>query len=208
MNRPRHHPSLSRAPGPQGITLLEVLVAVLIGSSAISLLVPVLVRQFSLSSDSSNLTAVEAVVSRDLDWISDFARGWRMQSGPYNLPTAITGLSTSPTGNDLVYYPDPLLCSAGTLASDPSGGILARMSAVNNSGLSSAAARPYPIPATASQSTDLTTVNGITVQRIITPQANRLQVRYQLSGDAAAPLRFSRQASVLIEAAAWCETLP
>lgn len=206
MNRLRHHSAQSRAPGQQGITLLEVLVAVLIGSSAISLLVPPLVRQYSLSGDSSNLTAVEAVVSRDLDWISDFARGWRMQSGPYNLPTAITGLSSAPTGNDLVYYPDPSLCSAGTLASDSSAGILARMSAAT--GLTGAAVRPYPIPATASQSQDLVTVNGITVQRIITPQTNRLQVLYQLSGNAADSLRFSRQASVLIEAAAWCETSP
>jgi len=46
------------------------------------------------------------------------------------------------------------------------------------------------------------------VRRAITPQNGRLQVLCSLAGDAASSLRFSREASVLVEAAAWCERLP
>jgi hypothetical protein len=46
------------------------------------------------------------------------------------------------------------------------------------------------------------------VSRTITTQPNRIQLLYTLTGSKADSLRFSRQASVLIEAAAWCDTLP
>ena len=199
MTRHRRLPLRLRSGRRNGMTLVEVLVAVLIATSAIALLVPTLVRQYGLSSDTTSLTAVEAVVSRDLDWISDYARWWKMRAGPYSLPISITALSNPPTGNEVVYEPPASSCAAGTLT----GEILTAMA-----NAPSEAARPYTVPATAPQTTDLATVNGITVQRTITPQTNRLQLRYQLQGAPAASLRFSRQASVLIEAAAWCETLP
>jgi hypothetical protein len=46
------------------------------------------------------------------------------------------------------------------------------------------------------------------LDRTITTQPNRIQLLYTLSGSKAGSLSFSRQASVLIEAAAWCDTLP
>jgi len=179
------------------MTLLEVLVAVLIASSGIALLVPAFVRQLQVSSEPDRLTAVEAVVSRDLDWISDYARWWKMRSGPYNLSPSITTLSGWSTESEATYEPPADHCEANTLSSD----FVDAMGSVPAS-----AVRPYAI--SGSGTTDIASVNGITVQRIISIAPNRLHVSYLLQGDPASSLRFNRQASVLIEAAAWCEKLP
>lgn len=97
----------SPAPASAGITLLEVLVAVVIASSAIAFLVPALTRQLGVSAEADRLTGVEAVVSRDLDWISDYARYWKLRSGPYNLTTAITQASSWTMAPQVDYEPPP-----------------------------------------------------------------------------------------------------
>ena len=183
-----------------GMTLLEVLVAVAIASSAIALLVPALIRQASISTEATSLTSVEAVVSRDLDWISDYARYWKLRSGPYNLSAAITqtqgsGYTLSP---QVEYEPPANLCANGTLAES----FLSDASSVTTT-----PARPYPIAGSGSVET-ITVATDLQLARSITTQRNRIQVLYALTGSKADSLRFSRQASVLIEAAAWCDTLP
>jgi len=182
------------------MTLLEVLVAVLIATSGIALLVPAFVRQLQVSNEPDRLTKVEAVVSSDLDWIRDYARWWKMQQGPYNLSSAITNTSKPfISSSEVSYAPPQTACTDGTLGA---------------SFLSDAATvvttppRPFSVPA-GGGSTDLSTGdNQLNVQRSISPMGSTIQLRYSLSGDRSGSLRFFRQASVLIEASAWCETLP
>ena len=184
-----------------GMTLLEVLVAVAIASSAIAFLVPALIRQASISTEATSLTKVEAVVSRDLDWIRDYARYWKLRSGPYNLSAAITKASSYSLSPQLEYEPPANLCANGTLAES----FLSDASSVTTT-----PARPYAISvAGGAQSLPLDPVDtNLEVSRTITTQPNRIQLLYTLTGSKADSLRFSRQASVLIEAAAWCDTLP
>ena len=199
----RHKPGLQRQPsrrwGTQGFTILEALVAVLIASSAIALIVPTFIRQLGLSSEANSLTAVESVVSQDLDWISDYARWWKLRSGPYNLSTTVTGASSWTTSPETAYEPPADRCASGTLGN----GFLSDMAAVTTS-----PARPYPIDPASTAAATLATINGVEIRRAIQATANTVQVKYTLAGDKADSLRFWRQASVLIEASAWCERQP
>jgi type II secretory pathway pseudopilin PulG len=188
-----------RATASAGITMLEVLVAVVISSSAITFLVPALLRQVGVSAEADRLTKVEAVVSRDLDYISDYARYWMLLSGPYNLSNTITNTSTSYVMAPQVEYAPPAnRCANGTLAA----GFLADLASVTTT-----PARPYAIPA-AGVAQSLPVDTDLEVSRTITSQGSRIHVSYGLTGSKADGLRFFRQASVLIEAAAWCDTLP
>lgn len=194
----RCHPRRPRPSGSAGMTILEVLVAVLIASSAIALIVPTFIRQLGISSEASSLSSVESVVSRDLGWISDYARWWKLRSGPYNLSTAITRTSSWSTTPEAVYEPPADRCADGTLAS----AFLDDLASVTTN-----PPRPYPIP-TSSAPTTLASLDGLEIQRTITTHGSTLQLVYSVSGSKAASLRFWRQASLLIEAAAWCERLP
>ena len=191
-----------RATASAGITMLEVLVAVVISSSAITFLVPALLRQVGVSAEADRLTKVEAVVSRDLDYITDYARYWMLLSGPYNLSNTITNTSTSYVmAPQVEYAPPPNRCANGTLAA----GFLDDLASVTTT-----PARPYAIPAAGgAQSLPLVPEDpDLEVSRTISSQGSRIHVSYSLTGSKAEGLRFFRQASVLIEAAAWCDTLP
>jgi len=186
-----------RATASAGITMLEVLVAVVISSSAITFLVPALLRQVGVSAEADRLTKVEAVVSRDLDYITDYARYWMLLSGPYNLSNTITNTSTSYVMAPQVEYAPPAnRCANGTLAA----GFLADLASVTTT-----PARPYPV---AGGAQSLPVATDLELTRTITNQGSRIHVSYSLKGSKADGLRFFRQASVLIEAAAWCDTLP
>jgi type II secretory pathway pseudopilin PulG len=188
-----------RATASAGITMLEVLVAVVISSSAITFLVPALLRQVGVSAEADRLTKVEAVVSRDLDYISDYARYWKLSSGPYNLSNTITNTSTSYVMAPQVEYAPPAdRCANGTLAA----GFLDDLASVTTT-----PARPYAIPV-AGGAQSLPVDTDLEVSRTISSQGSRIHVSYSLTGSKAEGLRFFRQASVLIEAAAWCDTLP
>lgn len=187
-----------RATASAGITMLEVLVAVVISSSAITFLVPALLRQVGVSAEADRLTKVEAVVSRDLDYITDYARYWMLRSGPYNLSTTITKASNWTMAPQVEYEPPANRCANGTLAA----GFLDDLASVTTT-----PARPYAIPA-AGGAQSLPVDTDLEVSRTITNQGSRIHVSYSLTGSKAEGLRFFRQASVLIEAAAWCDTLP
>jgi type II secretory pathway pseudopilin PulG len=186
-----------RATASAGITMLEVLVAVVIASSAITFLVPALLRQVGVSAEADRLTKVEAVVSRDLDYITDYARYWMLLSGPYNLSTTITN-TPYVMAPQVEYAPPANRCANGTLAA----GFLDDLASVTTT-----PARPYAIPA-AGVAQSLPVATDLEVSRTITNQGSRIHVSYSLTGSKADGLRFFRQASVLIEAAAWCDTLP
>ena len=188
-----------RATASAGITMLEVLAAVVISSSAITFLVPALLRQVGVSAEADRLTKVEAVVSRDLDYITDYARYWMLLSGPYNLSNTITNTSTSYVMAPQVEYAPPAnRCANGTLAA----GFLDDLASVTTT-----PARPYAIPV-AGGAQSLPVDTDLEVSRTISSQGSRIHVSYSLTGSKAEGLRFFRQASVLIEAAAWCDTLP
>jgi hypothetical protein len=170
-----------------------------ISSSAITFLVPALLRQVGVSAEADRLTKVEAVVSRDLDYISDYARYWKLSSGPYNLSNTITNTSTSYVMAPQVEYAPPAdRCANGTLAA----GFLDDLASVTTT-----PARPYAIPV-AGGAQSLPVDTDLEVSRTISSQGSRIHVSYSLTGSKAEGLRFFRQASVLIEAAAWCDTLP
>lgn len=194
----RRRPDLSQ----EGFTILEALVAVLIASTAIALIVPSVIRQVSLSREVNSLTSIESVVSRDLDWISDYSRWWRMRSGPYNITASVAQLPTGvsyTTAPEASYLPPADSCASGTLAND----FQAALAVATTS-----PARPYAIDATSVAAQDLETVGDVTVKRSLEPNARTLRVSYSLEGGNTASLRFYRRASVLIEAAAWCERSP
>ena len=186
-----------RATASAGITMLEVLVAVVISSSAITFLVPALLRQVGVSAEADRLTKVEAVVSRDLDYITDYARYWMLLRGPYNLSNTITKTSYD-MAPQVEYAPPADRCANGTLAA----GFLADLASVTTT-----PARPYAIPA-AGVAQSLPVATDLEVSRTISSQGSRIHVSYGLTGSKAEGLRFFRKASVLIEAAAWCDTLP
>jgi len=179
-----------------GMSILEVLVAVVIASSAIGFIVPALLRQVSISDEASSLTSVEAVVSRDLDWITDYARYWMLRFGPYNLTATVTKTARYNIAPQVEYEPPAVRCADSTLAD----GFLSDASSVTTN-----PSRPYAV---SSGNQTLPVATGLELTRAITTLGNRIQVRYTLAGSKADSLSFSRQASVPIEAAAWCDTLP
>lgn len=183
----------------EGMTILEALIGVLIGAMALSILTPVLTQQLDVARDDATIPAVEAVVSRDLAWISNYARWWMASSGPFKVTTQITLSSSFTFSSELAYTPPAARCQAGTLAA----GFLA--DAATNTAITPAA--PYTIPANGA-STNLATVNGITVQRQISTSGSIVGLTYTLSGGEAASLGFNRQVALLVDASAWCETLP
>ena len=198
--RKRRVPPLRRAgPAAEGMTILEAVVGVLIAATALAILTPALTQQLVVAQDDATIPAVDAVVSRDLAWISNYARWWMARSGPFNVSTMVTLSSAFTFASELTYTPPANRCLGGTLAA----GFLS--DAATNSTITPA--RPYPIP-TDGSTTNLATVNGVTVQRAISTSGNTVALTYSVSGGRAASLGFNRQVALLVYASAWCERLP
>jgi len=191
---PRH-----AGPGCEGLTILEALVGVLIGGMALSILTPALTQQLKASNDDSLILAVDVVVSRDLAWISNYARWWKASSGPFNVTTQSTLLSSFTFSSELAYIPPAAQCLAGTLAA----GFVS--DAATNANITPAS--QYTIPADGS-TTSLATVNGVTVQRAISTNGSTVNLTYTVTGGQASSLGFNRQVALLVDASAWCERLP
>lgn len=198
-----------------GFSIVEVLVAVLIASSALLLLVPALSNQLAVSREASRMTAVEAAVSRDLYWLNNYARFWKMSKGIYSLDTRITKTSSYNNSGLAEYDPPSDRCRAGTLAS----GFL--LDAQDLFALPPQIKLNYPglLPPFSPVTTAVTipaatirvngaTVNLVTLSRRLFPVGNRVVASYALAGPDATGLRFTRVASVFLEASAWCDTLP
>jgi len=194
------------APAPQrgGFTIIEVLVAVAIAGGVISVLVPALLQQVSLGEQTNRLTAVEAAVSRDLSWLSNYAKLWKMKAGSY--PSIITNAQTGYSdvtqttyirGGAAIYEPSSADCQN-----------LASNLLVAASGISAAGNQP---PNSIS-ATEIEVVgqgfNALKLSRKITPVGNKFRLSYTLLKDNSNGLAFRREASVLVEAGAWCDVLP
>ena len=211
------HPKAA-TPQSGGFTLIEVMVAVSIAAGVISLLVPTLLRQVAIGEEANRLTAVEAVVSKDLDWFANYAKIWKLKSGSYPavaaagttvLTNAITKTATEyTTGAAALYEPNPDDCSTGLAApflADAELLPLRKPPQLN----------PYlplyeihassTIPILASSGG----VSNLYVDRQLVAVGNTIHIYYHTTTDSnSIGLNFTREASVLVEAAAWCDRLP
>ena len=204
-----------------GITILEVLLAVSIAGGLISLLVPALTRQVALGEQSNRLTAVEAVVSSDLNWFSNYARVWKLKSGSYSVTNAVTK-TTSPftLAGAATYEPPEAECKE---AADSASGLAKKLlddgADLHKTSTASALKTYYPPNPLTSPTTIMVTSGGVTglnVIRTVTPVGNMIRVFYKLDfADAAAKadlrnngLNFSREAAFFVEASAWCDRIP
>jgi hypothetical protein len=198
-----------------GFTILEVMVGVIIATASITVLIPSLSRQLIVADEASQLTAVEAAVTRDLDWLSNYVRIWKLKNGVYSLNSAITKVSSSVEGLGPLaeYEPDVLLCQSS--AASPNG--LARQMIEDAMTLNSLQSEelsvfrpPYPIssPGVVQVIEIHSGLIDLSVNRTIKPLGNRIHVVYVFARSVAARLRFYREASLLVEAAAWCDRLP
>ncbi|WP_411873156.1 Tfp pilus assembly protein FimT/FimU [Vulcanococcus limneticus] len=203
-----------------GITILEVLLAVSIAGGLISLLVPALTRQVALGEQSNRLTAVEAVVSSDLNWFSNYARVWKLKSGSYSVTKAVTKTSSYTLAGAATYEPPEAECKQ---AADSASGLAKKLlddgaDLYTKSTASALKAYDPPNPLASPTTIKVTSggVTGLNVIRTVTPVGNMIRVFYKLDfADAAAKadlrnngLNFSREAAFLVEASAWCDRIP
>ena len=203
-----------------GITILEVLLAVSIAGGLISLLVPALTRQVALGEQSNRLTAVEAVVSSDLNWFSNYARVWKLKSGSYSVTNAVTKTSSYTLAGAATYEPPEAECKR---AADSVSGLAKKLlddgADLHKTSTASALKTYYPPNPLTSPTTIKVTSGGVTglnVIRTVTPVGNMIRVFYKLDfADAAARadlrnngLNFSREAAFFVEASAWCDRIP
>jgi type II secretory pathway pseudopilin PulG len=203
-----------------GITILEVLLAVSIAGGLISLLVPALTRQVALGEQSNRLTAVEAVVSSDLNWFSNYARVWKLKSGSYSVTKVVTKTSSYTLAGAATYEPPEAECKR---AADSASGLAKKLlddgADLHKTSTATALKTYYPPNPLTSPTTIKVTSGGVTglnVIRTVTPVGNMIRVFYKLDfADAAARadlrnngLNFSREAAFLVEASAWCDRIP
>ena len=190
-------PNLPRQQVP-GFTILEVLVAVSIAASVIGLLATTLIRQITLGEESGRLTAVEAVVSRDLNWFANYAALWKLRFGTYDVSSDITQVSRSSPAAAVFYVPTDANCNslAASLLND-----------AQNTQFSSEFSPPYSITHLNATTIQVPGVGGVgvIVSRTITPVGNRVRISYVSSVNG---FSFRREASLLVEAGAWCDRLP
>jgi hypothetical protein len=129
--------------------------------------------------------AIEAAASADLGWLRWYANTWRCHSGRYAECTVKSSfLSYNPSSSDCSNIGQAFLSNASTASTTPP--------------------RPFAVPSTnsASQTMALNNAPGTTLTRTITlsPSNNRFSVSYVATGS----VSYTKDASFLIDAAAWC----
>lgn len=203
-----HDPNAARR-DRRGFSLLEVLVAASIAAGVVSVLASATKRQMTLGEQTNRLTAVEAVVSRDLDWFSNYARLWKLKTGSYSLNTDITMTSTPYTvGGAANYEPSPADCNSGLAEALLADGRRMYLYSATKKTTLITYIPPYEIKI--SDNTRIPVASGagdVTVVRRVDPVGNKIRVFYSLDGPNADGLNFSREASLLVEATAWCDRL-
>jgi len=183
-------------------------VAVSIAAGMVGVFVSILTRQVALGEQTNRLSAVEAVVSEDLDWFSNYARLWKLKTGSYSVNTDIT-MTTPPyiVGGAAVYEPSAADCASGLAASLLADGV--KMFFYSDSKKLSLRTYVPPNQIKIGDSITIPVVAGavseLSVVRRIDAVGNKIRVFYSLDGPNADGLNFSREASVLVEAAAWCD---
>jgi hypothetical protein len=188
--------------------MLEVLLGTVIIGLVLGATSSMFTRQSSFDRRTQALDAIDAEVSRDLSWLKSYARFWEMSSGPYNLTAAQTGAASFTTSSFLNYEPTADDCAAGTLAQSFIN--MAASDAVTPIGTSpNQLVRPNPIPTSSGVAQSITlpaVASAYALTRTInfTGLANRIRVVYAISGSDAAQLPYPREASILVQAEAWC----
>jgi hypothetical protein len=129
--------------------------------------------------------AIEAAASSDLGWLRWYANTWRCFSGRYaECTTKSSYLSYNPSTSDCNNIGQAFLTSASAATTTPP--------------------RPFAVPSTAgaSQAITLSNAPGTTLTRtiILSSSKNRFSVSYVASGS----VSYTKDASFLIDAAAWC----
>lgn len=222
---PLDRPALSRSTG--AFTILEVLVGVVLAAGVVSVLVPGLVRQMALGEQSNRLTAVEAAVSSDLDWFSNYARIWKLKTGSYpdNRATStpfslITKASSYTSAGSATYDPSSANCSGLADALLTDGRSLYQvpgLSPLRSASMYKSFFPPNEIKAAPSTTTISVTSGGVPVSdlnviRSVETVGNRIRLTYTIQRGNVADARsdglnFVREASLFVEAAAWCDQL-
>jgi len=190
------------------------MVAISIAAGVISLLVPALLRQVTIGEEANRLTAVEAVVSNDLEWFSKYAKIWKLKTGSYPmvgsqaLTTTITKASSYNSEAAGSYEPSSENCSTGLatpLLTDAQ-----QLSSLTPTNSTSPYLPPYPINITGSTIIQASSgnVSSLNVIRTLSAAGNKIQINYNIVDSSSIGLNFVRVASVLVEAAAWCDRLP
>jgi len=154
-------------------------------------------------------------VSSDLDWFGNYAKIWKLKSGSYPntgrtpLTKAITKTTTDyDTGGAAVYEPSFDACSTGL--SSPFLADAQQLYSLSPTEPTKPYLPPYKI--NVSEPTKIVVSTGgssLIVYRALTAAGNRILINYYTNADSSSlGLNFKREASVLIEASAWCDRLP
>ncbi len=187
--------------------MLEVLLSICIITASLALLASLLTNQVNNPRKASALSAIETTASADLTWLRNYAKLWRLESGPYNITpstttNSITGADTFTQSSYLSYQPDPDSCAAETL---PTDFLVAAQNVVISPAKLATIADATPVSG-AEKLISLPTEAGSTqLWRSITftGQVDHIDVSYYLKNDALS-LGFKRNAAILIDASAWC----
>ena len=218
----------------RGFSILEVLLAALIVTSALGILASQLTSQVKTPRKAAAQAAIEAAAATDLSWIRRYAQIWLAESGPFNIPessstNAITGASSFTQSSLLSYeadQPDKI--------KDPTGS-LNTISCVSDSFTSaflkaaeSVRLSTNLLPNNSNVIADSTLVSGPTDAKqislpsaagtsqlwrtiIFADQSDHITISYSLINPQQViqdpyGLGFTRTTAVLIDAAAWCSS--
>jgi hypothetical protein len=184
---------------------LEVLLAAVIGALGISLIAPVFVGQLPQMRRIAAQEVIEAEVSRDLNWIKQYSKYWRLNSGPYNLTAAQTGQTDA---NASYVVRSHISYRPFTSAQCTAGGFVSQF-LTDAGSVTITPARPNAIPTTTTNASTTITLPaeaaGYTLTRTLTVLGNnRLQVDYAVNANGNPTLSFQRSALILLPATTSC----
>lgn len=182
-----------------GFSLVEIVLAIAIGSLALAGTIAAFDSNLIAGKRAADRNTIEETIARDIGWIRNYAKVWKMQSGPYELSNTQTYTSSPFTTSPYISYsPNSggASCSSGLASS-----FLSNAETVGGlspdrpfSLLSSEIPLSRPIP-------------GLTLSRTIS-YANPnsyFTITYGIAGGTlASELGITRQTAIYIEAAAWC----
>ena len=199
-----HAPNAARL-DRRGFSLVEVLIAVSIAAGVISMFASAMMRQLALGEQTNRLTAVEDVVSADFDWFSNYTRLWKLKTSGYLLSPEVTMTSSVATLLGATSYePSAADCNSGLAAALLTDG--KTLFGKNNNSVRTYVP-PYQINISGITEIPVSGVDDLKVVRRVDPVGNKIRIFYSLAGDNADGLNFSREASLLVEATAWCDRL-
>ena len=200
----------------RGFSILEVLLAALIVTSALGILASQLTTQVKSPRNASAQAAIEAAAVTDLNWIRRYAQIWLAEKGPFTTTSAITKASSFTQSSELSYetdQPDPAdstknLCESQSFTS---AFLKAAESVRSSTGFlpnnSNVIADSTPLSDAEKQITLPSDAGTSTLWRKITfaNQSDHVTIAYYLKVDPYG-LGFKRTTAVLLDAAAWCST--